>query len=299
MPSTLDLLGSVSRRRQRIINLENFILSHVPYGEVDKDHHLQRGLVQFDGSIGLAGGDTKRPILQWHFGGLPYPITTGLRMEYSYSSWDGGGLTINASILIGFQRGFQQGSVKCTPQIQRNGRSTEAWATAGQMLNAITSRSAKGAANEPTTPDASELETIKKAVQELLKAQASYDPLQSALSTQPTSVLRAGTGMFATLDDLVASVDAEVDWDRVKGNDLEIDFDGPAQDHDSHQPFAYTAATLFADQEKYEQLLWWYFAGKAQRVTKAMRIPLKSSGTDDWESLLIGFTGPGTCPSGC
>src|SRR5262249_23052569 len=68
-------------------------------------------------------------------------------------------------------------------------------------------------------------------------------------------------------------------YDHCIGTPQRIDFDGPAQDYDSHIPFPYTPATLFNEPEKYAQVLIWYFAGRPRRVTKALRIPLQPTPT--------------------
>jgi len=79
-------------------------------------------------------------------------------------------------------------------------------------------------------------------------------------------------------------IEAEIGWNNVDDRAqlfqplletlIPIDFDGPAQDSDSHNVFQYTFATLLNDPEKYSQVLFWYFGGKPYRVTKALRIPL-------------------------
>jgi hypothetical protein len=42
----------------------------------------------------------------------------------------------------------------------------------------------------------------------------------------------------------------------------------------------------------YDRLLWWYFGGRAFRITKAMRLGLKDAQSNKG-SLLIGYQGPG------
>jgi hypothetical protein len=70
-----------------------------------------------------------------------------------------------------------------------------------------------------------------------------------------------------------------------------VEFEGPAKDADSHHVFPYTLETLFNDQALFNQILWWYFAGKPMRITKAMRIPLGSGANGT--SLFVGYSGPG------
>jgi hypothetical protein len=109
--------------------------------------------------------------------------------------------------------------------------------------------------------------------------------------------------------------------DRGPANQLpgaRIEFDGPARTYDRSNAFPYTTGTLFNEQSGlYDKLLWWYFGGRAFRITKAMLIPYDDSpihvqGEQDprvlYEgapkphepahrgSLLIGYQGPGSFP---
>jgi hypothetical protein len=77
----------------------------------------------------------------------------------------------------------------------------------------------------------------------------------------------------------------------VQSQPFNVEFDGPARDADSHHVFPYTFETLVNDQEKFDQILWWYFAGHPVRITKAMRIPLGSDPNSP--SLFVGYSGPG------
>jgi hypothetical protein len=97
-----------------------------------------------------------------------------------------------------------------------------------------------------------------------------------------------------------------------------IEYDGPARNYYSHDAFPYTTGTLFNNQVGlYDKLLWWYFGGRAFRITKAMHIRYDDSPVQTDEraeptplfhgapqrkedahrgSLLIGYQGPGGYP---
>jgi hypothetical protein len=72
---------------------------------------------------------------------------------------------------------------------------------------------------------------------------------------------------------------------------VRIEFDGPARDYNSKNPFPYTAETLFNDPSGiYQKLLWWYFGARAYRITKAMRMEYRD--TEFPGHILIGYQGP-------
>ena len=185
---------------------------------------------------GPAVNPTKLP-LQWHFGGLPYAINKAVRLDYSYTrSWDGSGSTVNASILLGFQTS--------TPSGQANGPATLAPASFAARVS------------KQITPSSTQ-----------------QDIATAVLLAMPTTIISGSAGF----NDIASFLQTELGYDQVAALRQTIssfEFDGPAQNNDSHDPFSYTLGTLFSNQEKYNQLLWWYFGGKANRVTKAIRIPL-------------------------
>ena len=93
---------AAATRRQFIGDLNTFILNHIPYAQV-RLRDVQTGLISFDGPA-ADGVDAAKPILVWHFGGLPYPIVKAALLEYNYlRMWDGSGQTVHASMLFGFQ----------------------------------------------------------------------------------------------------------------------------------------------------------------------------------------------------
>jgi hypothetical protein len=144
----------------------------------------------------------------------------------------------------------------------------------------MTSESVPGAA--PQAVDAKKLEEDAAYAAKLAKA-------ATATATTDIKAIEAAK---------TASELAVLAWTEQKKLPVIVSFDGPAQDANSLNPFNYTPQTLFNDKEKYAQVLWWYFGGKAFRVTKAMRIPIRTAQTstltgEDVESLFIGFAGPG------
>jgi hypothetical protein len=144
---------------------------------------------------------------------------------------------------------------------------------------------------DPTKPDA-ECKKLLDKVQELsgiatAALQQSTDADQTAKGSDAIALAREGVAE--------AALNSWADRKRIP---VIVAFDGPAQDNNSLNPFNYTPQTLFNDKEKYAQVLWWYFGGKAYRVTKAIRVPIRTDQTkslvgEDVQSLFIGFGGPG------
>src|SRR5579859_3352089 len=204
--------------------------------------HIPYGQVSVDAlQTGLMEFDgpkvnSAKPQLQWHSGGLPFAIDKAARIHYSYTRyWDGTGSMVNATILLGLQ------------------------SADGVSGNAST---AAGPAN------------FAARVSSLIQANSSQQDVANALLlAQATTVITGSSGF----NDITSFLQNELGWNQVDAlrqtlNSLE--FDGPAQDNNSHNPFAYTLGTLFNKQELYNELLWWYFGGQANRVTKAIRVPL-------------------------
>lgn len=246
------LFGPVTTRNVRIDQFDAFILNNIPYAQV-QPRHVNWGAVEYDGpdAPGIDGG---KPALQWHFGGVPYPITKAIRINYTYvRKWDGSNAVITTAIYLGFQDALHQ---YVLPQVipfvaaptptfvrrigdlgQYGGFSTHSWASDVGIL----ASEAQSVITRSVQYDAVNLATFNT----FIRAEMGLPPI-------------APGGPAAAL-----SLDP-----------IPVDFDGPAQDYDSHKPFEYTFATLQNEPEKYSQLLFWYFAGKPFRLTKAMRIPL-------------------------
>src|ERR1051326_6715596 len=101
------LFGPITTRSVRIDQFDTFILSNIPYAEVPPEN-VNWGAVEYDGPNSL-GIDGAKPVLQWHFGGVPYPISKAIRINYTYiRRWDGSNDRINTSIYLGFQDALDQ-----------------------------------------------------------------------------------------------------------------------------------------------------------------------------------------------
>jgi hypothetical protein len=275
----------VSVKRQYISDFQAFILGHIPYGQVEaKD--LQTGLIQLDGRS-VMGTNTK-PMLLWHFGGLPYPIQTAGLINYYYKrSWDGSDAMVHASILLGFQSGAAAHSFDTAPAAIFTPQGTAFTARFVSSIRAIRdglpSATATGAQQFPDL-DAFLHDQLNRLTLPNLS-------LPTPAPTAPSPPLSLG---YPSLASSMAGIKG---LSLSGGEDLlSIEFDGPARDHDSHNIFPYTLETLFNDKQKFDQILWWYFGGTAQRITKAMRIPLADDDAATRPSLFVGFSGPGTYP---
>jgi hypothetical protein len=84
-------------------------------------------------------------------------------------------------------------------------------------------------------------------------------------------------------------------------DDLEInvvEYDGVARDYSSINPFPYNLSQVVMDASLYNQMLYWYFGGRAYRITKAMRTrlasltPVEPGSLNEQMVVYIGFQGP-------
>ena len=256
-----SVFGPVSTRAHMINDFQSFILNNVPYAEV-LPGNLQWGAIQYDGPATPAIDGTK-PALQWHFGGVPYPITKAIRIPYTYiRAWDGSNDMVTASIFIGIQLNLD---TYLRPQ---------AFPFVSQQSGTFNARVAaigpRGALTNPAWgSDAAILASEAAGV------------LTGSIPFSPNDATALHKFVVAEVGSAIENVTARA---------VPVDFDGPAQDADSHHVFQYTLATLLNDYVKYGQLLFWYFGGKPYRVAKAMRIPL-DPGTSAGPSLFIGYVG--------
>lgn len=256
-----SVFGPVSTRAHTINNLQTLVLNNVPYAEV-LPSNLQWGAIQYDGPATAAIDGTK-PALQWHFGGVPFPITQAIRIPYTYiRAWDGSNEMVTASIFIGIQHDV------------------------GDYLRP-----------QPFPFVARPSGTFKARVGLIGPPGALTNPAWGSdaaiLASEAPGVLSASVPVPPDgADGLYTLLQAEVGpaIDTIIGHAVAVDFDGPAQDSDSHHVFQYTLATLLNDYVKYGQLLFWYFGGKPFRVAKAMRIPLDPN-VSTGPSLFIGYVG--------
>jgi hypothetical protein len=243
-----ELFGPVATRTHQIDNFDTFILNHVPYGQVQPSS-LQWGALQYDGP-GVTGYTGAKPALQWHFGGVPYPISRAIRIQYSYMrTFDGSNALTVDQIFLGFQDSLTDFVLpQPIPYVRAP---TPTFRTRVQSLGPF-----GGFSNPVWASDSG-----------VLASEASSLVTRSYLF-DPTDPYRLNSFIREELSPSQPSFDALVI------NPIAIDFDGPAQDSNSHRVFPYTFETLRNDPYKYGQLLFWYFGGKPYRVTKAMRIPL-------------------------
>jgi len=239
-----DLFGPITSRWTRIGNFDSFILSNIPYAHVQPDA-LQWGAIDFDGPTFVPN----KPTLQWHFGGVPYPITRAVRVWYTYKrTWDASNELVTAAIYLGFQENVEN---HLAPRL--------AFPTQ-EDADAFRGRAANLGPHVGVPP------RFLASPSAVLASQAS-SLISGAVAANPP-----------TLTELIRT---ELQVDQAFLNRLPnqeerflVDYDGPAQDNDSHNVFQYSLAQLFQEPDKYSQLLWWYFGGVPWRLTKALRIPL-------------------------
>jgi hypothetical protein len=240
------LFGPITTRTVRISQFDTFFLHNIPYAEVPPED-VNWGALEYDGPL-ADGIEGAKPALQWHFGGIPYPISKAIKINYTYvRRWDGSNDRITTSIYLGFQHALDECvldhaipfvSAPTPTFIERvkalgtyGGLSTYSW---GSDAGVLASES-QAVVTRSFAFDAVNLQTFNLLMHEELS-----EPVYHELLRDP----------------------------------LPLDLDGPAQDYDSHRPFEYTFATLQNEPEKYSQLLFWYFGGRPFRITKAMRLPL-------------------------
>src|SRR5579859_75184 len=233
-----DIFGPVTTRSHIIGDFETFILSNIPYGQV-QPQYIQWGAVEYDGPHppypAKAGFPGSKPALQWHFGGVPYPITKAVRIRYTYRrTFDGSNDTVTGMILLGFQHGLNTYlKPQPVPFVQK-------------LSDTFLYRACVGVTGDPSS-------------------QVWGSP-SAVLASEAGGVLtKAFPDNLATLvkNELPKSVCTAPAFTALTTTPICVDFDGPAQDSDSHDVFPYTFATLLNDPQKYSQLIFWYFAGQA------------------------------------
>jgi hypothetical protein len=263
-------------KRQYIGNFESFILNHIPYAEV-RDRDLQTGLISFDGP-GANGFDEQRPILVWHFAGLPYPIVRAAMIDYSYlRTWDGTNVRVYASMVFGFQDGVDHALVP-SPRTSVLQQGFARGMAQQEFVDLFTQTVTTLSNNIPTAT---------------VSGTTAYTNLHDfVLNEIGTSYPDGLVALPPPQGNGAAEAHAAAANGATAPQPHTIEFDGPARDHDSHHIFAYTLETLFNNQDLFNQILWWYFGGQPVRITKAMRIPLADGGP----SLFVGYSGPGGVP---
>ncbi len=287
--------NAVSVSFQRIDNFHKLVIDELPYGTIDQNSLVQ-GLIEFDGPA-QTPPNLKKP-LQWHFGGIPYEVCKAIRIRYAYQKYvDNSYINASGSLFIGYELG--------TPYATALDTAIKAAEAVPDAARVATLRKAV-----PLKPPGKAVPATTTALLEELKADfvnspdrvtalakyvdaANFDaflfdnmPFQQGPETpwQPSTQL--GSGRTRLSDKL-----ADETTDGLPG--IRIEYDGPARTYDSKKPFPYTTDTLFNEPTgMYDRLLWWYFGGKAFRITKAMRLGLKDAQGNNG-SLLIGYQGPG------
>jgi hypothetical protein len=270
--------NSVTASFHRIDNFHKLVVDQLPYGQIDQNSLVQ-GHIEFDGPA-QETRNHKKP-LQWHFGGIAYEVSKAIRIRYSYQKYvDGVELAASGSLFIGYELGVP-------------------------YYEALASAIGETASDKETAPPTTVAELISSLREGYSCSPATVMPLAKYVDVtnfdtfllanfpfQDESVPTVTGGAAGWGDKPTPLSELFIDADS-KLPGVRVEFDGPARDYDSHRPFPYTTDTLFNDPSgMYDKLLWWYFGGKAFRITKALRLgytdPKGRKG-----SLLVGYQGPG------
>jgi len=304
-----DVLGQVQIGYQRIDSFHKLVVDQLPYGQIDPANLVQ-GLIELDGPDQDEPPIDKVP-LQWYFGGQAYEVRKAIRIQYAYQKYlDTGPVNASGSLFIGYAPA-----------------ATGAASLAGQAIDALQALLDGGDADAAREAVADLREQLDNVRQHAGRIQAAVRTRRDAtdwdsLKTLPGTVTDlavyvdaahfdefifsnipgldpAAAGASYTSSPLAAAPRplAEV-FVPVTGRAssaarvVQVYYDGPAASYNSHKAFPYTTDTLFNDQEKYNQLLWWYFGGRAYRITKAMLLDY-DAGAGASGILLVGYQGPG------
>ena len=277
--------GAVTVEYQKVDNVHKLLLDELPYGTIDPNGIVQ-GTIEIDGP-GQRPCNGKKP-LQWHFGGVPYRIPKAIRIEYLYQKYvDGAQISANGSLFIGYEvsSAVEQNGQPAALSMEEQALSVPAVETVTALID-IFQRTFASSPNRVTAlaryVDATNFDAF---IEE-------HMPGHSPALAQGTSSSQSPTGP-TPLSLRLRTGPANLPPERHLG--VRVEYDGPARDYDSKRPFPYTTSTLFNDPSGlYNQLLWWYFGGRAFRITKALRIGYNDHpGGTHQGSLLIGYQGPG------
>jgi len=287
--------NAVSVSFQRIDNFHKLVIDELPYGTIDQNSLVQ-GLIEFDGPA-QNPPNLKKP-LQWHFGGIPYEVCKAIRIRYAYQKYvDNSYINASGSLFIGYELGTPYAAAYAAAIADAEKKPDAARAAALRKTDP-----AKAAGNDMPATTKELLDALKAdfrnssdrvtALAKYVDA-ANFDaflfdnmPFQQGPPTPWQPATQLGVGPTALSTRL-----ADETTDGLPG--IRIEFDGPARTYDSKKPFPYTTDTLFNEPTgMYDRLLWWYFGGKAFRITKAMRLGLKDA-QGNQGALLIGYQGPG------
>jgi hypothetical protein len=313
---------AITIRYHRIASFHKLLMDELPYGAIDPAALVQ-GQVEFDGPAAHPV-NPRRP-LQWYFGGTPFEVCKAIRIQYTYEKSIPGldyPAPVNGSLLLG----YVSSPLDTTYYVDAYQAEQQILAippNVADLLNMFRIDFSRYPSR--TTPDAIYVQTymfdefvqenfpwINPAAIAALRAAAELAAAQNSGNAPPR------TPLSIMLD---RHPDPAVVPPGAQPNQLpgaRIEYDGPARNYYSHDAFPYTTGTLFNDQVGlYNKLLWWYFGGRAFRITKAMHIRYDDSPIHTQEgaeptplfdgaprrredahrgSLLIGYQGPGSYP---
>jgi len=279
---------------QQVDNMHKLVVDQIPYGQIDLKSLVQ-GSIEVDGPA-QATPNRKKP-LQWHFGGEPFEICKAIRLQYAYQkpinnvTYDAA-----ASLFIGYElaNGYKTEATKIVDAEKNAPGGLQVGSLASQLDAALKAPAALTNANSLIASLKQEFATATNTVTPIAKY-VDENNFDSFVDEQFPFTPPAGQGIVPS-----AAMPAQPTGLSLKLGDkptdpnaaVLVEYDGPARDYDSKRPFPYTTDTLFNDPSgAYDKLLWWYFGGRAFRITKAMRIAFDNGGMKG--SLLIGYQGPG------
>ena len=283
--------GVISISYRQIDSFHKLILDELPYGQIDPTGIVQ-GLIEIDGPA-QDPPNGKKP-LQWHFGGIPYEIGKAIRIQYGYQKYVDG-IQINAicSLFIGYELSFAYPPVERARLEGAQADSAEALEAARQAF--VNAQDLQAADDSARFADAlrSQFAIAPGTVTRVAKYVNTPDDFDGFIRDNlpfTAGTPHSGNGAVAAAASRRRLSEGFVGGHNPGPAGVRIELDGPARDYNSKNAFPYTAQTLFNDPSGlYDKLLWWYFGGRAFRITKAMRVRYDDPLT---RALLIGYQGP-------
>ena len=307
--------GQIQVGYQRVESFHKLIVDQLPYGQIDPTDLVQ-GLIEFDGPD--QDPPNKKAPLQWNFGGEAYEVRKAIRVQYSYPKYlDTGPGNATGSLFIGYvpdDPWLLNGTLKAAratlKDFAKHGGDPS---RAQQAIEALTieldnhwSHHAARAARQvyrsavsdtwallrdlpqTVTPVACyvDTETFDAFVYAGIPSVGANPGVSSATLTAAALKQLAQKQPQALADAFIKAQQGEAQKARI----VSIYYDGPATDYNSQQAFPYTVDTLFNEPDKYNQLLWWYFGGRAFHITKAMLLAYVADASSGL--LLVGYQGP-------
>jgi hypothetical protein len=294
-----DQFDAISVAYQAVENLHKLILDELPYGQIDPNGLVQ-GIIEIDGPA-QNPPNAKKP-LQWSFGGSPYEVCKAIRIQYGYQRYmDGMSVNATGSLFVGYELDDSYFAPSFSGLEDRlNALAAEEVESAEQAL--LDFQRARTRFAEPRAAGASIVDSLRSdlanspwQVTRLAKYvdAANFDAFvqlnwpfhptgsYTSAANTPSAVTPNATPLSLRLGGA-----PQPDLPRVR-----IEYDGPARNNNSKDPFPYTNQTLFNDPSGiYMKLLWWYFGGRPYRITKAMRLVYQDPVLPG--HILIGYQGP-------